>query len=69
MALGKPAGVPCVQLDDAGRCRLFGLPERPAVCSSLQPSLDMCGSSRQHAMQWLARLEAATAPAEPPTPH
>ena len=68
MALGKPAGVPCVQLDDAGRCRLFGLPERPAVCSSLQPSLDMCGSSRQHAMQWLARLEAATAPAEPPTP-
>ncbi len=65
MAQGKPAGVPCVQLDQTGRCRLFGRPERPAVCSSLQPSPDMCGSSRQHAMQWLARLEAATAPAAP----
>lgn len=59
---GKPAGVPCVQLDAAGRCRLFGRPERPAVCSSLQPSADMCGSDRVHAMHWLARLESATAP-------
>ncbi|MES2714582.1 MAG: YkgJ family cysteine cluster protein [Pseudomonadota bacterium] len=65
MAQGKPAGVPCVQLDPTGRCRLFGRPDRPAVCSSLQASPDMCGSSRQHAMQWLARLEAATAPAAP----
>jgi len=62
MPQGKPAGVPCVQLDGAGRCRLFGQPGRPAVCSSLQPSADMCGSSRTHAMQWLARLELATAP-------
>ncbi|GCL64830.1 hypothetical protein AQPW35_39110 [Rubrivivax pictus] len=60
---GKPAGVPCVQLDAAGACRLFGHPSRPAVCSGLQPSLEMCGSSRAEAMLWLARLEAATAPA------
>jgi hypothetical protein len=64
MPHGKPAGQPCVQLDDAGRCRLFGLPERPAVCSSLQPSMEMCGSDRSHAMRWLARLEAATSPVD-----
>ena len=32
MPRGKPAGVRCVQLDDEQRCRLFGRPERPAVC-------------------------------------
>ncbi|MEN9889340.1 MAG: hypothetical protein RL559_1377, partial [Pseudomonadota bacterium] len=31
MPQGKPAGVPCVQLDAQRRCKLFGLPERPAV--------------------------------------
>jgi hypothetical protein len=65
MPQGKPAGVPCVQLEADGRCRLFGHPSRPAVCSGLQPAADMCGSSRAHAMQWLAQLEAATTPAEP----
>jgi hypothetical protein len=63
MPQGKPAGVPCVQLDATGGCRLFGHPSRPAVCSGLQPAAEMCGSSRAQAMQWLARLEAATAPA------
>ena len=62
MPHGKPAGQPCVQLDDAGRCRLFGQPERPAVCVSLQPSFEMCGGHRAHAMQWLTRLEADTMP-------
>ena len=62
MPLGKPAGQPCVQLDAQGLCRLFGQPERPAVCLSLQPSADMCGSSREQALHWLGRLEAATRP-------
>jgi len=62
MPHGKPAGVPCVQLDDAGRCRVFGRPERPAFCAGLQPSAEMCGDSRTQALQWLARLEKATAP-------
>ena len=67
MPRGKPAGVPCVQLDDALRCRLFGRPERPAVCVSLAPEAEMCGASRAQAMAWLARLEWQTraAPAEP----
>ena len=61
MPNGKPAGVPCVQLDETFQCRLFGLPERPAVCTSLQPSPDMCGSDREYAMEFLQRLERLTA--------
>lgn len=61
MPNGKPAGVRCAQLDEANGCRIFGQPERPAVCSSLQPEPDMCGGSATHAMQFLTRLEIATA--------
>ena len=59
---GKPAGVRCVQLDDQQRCRLFGRPERPAVCASLRPEPAMCGADRAQALLWLARLEALTRP-------
>ncbi|MGY3266551.1 YkgJ family cysteine cluster protein [Lysobacter sp. HA35] len=62
MPNGKPAGVPCVQLDDQLRCRLFGDPRRPAVCVSLRPSPSMCGVDRDEALHALTQLEAATAP-------
>lgn len=62
MPHGKPAGMPCVQLDEDGGCRLFGRPERPAVCASLQPSPWMCGTSREQALDRLGWLEAATRP-------
>jgi uncharacterized protein len=62
MPHGKPAGIPCVQLDEQLRCRLFGLTQRPQVCSSLQPSHDMCGSSPEQAMIWLDQLDRLTAP-------
>ena len=62
MPHGKPAGVACVQLDDDLRCRLFGDPRRPAVCSALRPGPSMCGGSRQEALAGLAALEAATRP-------
>ena len=62
MPNGKPAGVACVQLDADVRCRLFGRPERPAVCVDLRPSVEMCGDSRAQAMVWLSRLEQQTAP-------
>ncbi len=63
MPHGKPAGVPCIQLDEQLRCRIFGQPERPACCSGLQASLEMCGEKREDALIWLTRLEALTAPA------
>ncbi|OZI47073.1 YkgJ family cysteine cluster protein [Bordetella genomosp. 4] len=66
MPHGKPAGVPCIQLDDMMRCRIFGQPERPACCSGLQPSLEMCGRDRDEALQWLARLELETSPLKHP---
>ncbi|WP_018412233.1 YkgJ family cysteine cluster protein [Methyloversatilis thermotolerans] len=62
MPEGKPAGVPCVQLDERLRCRIFGHPERPPVCASLQPGEAMCGGSREHALHHLTWLERQTAP-------
>ena len=62
MPYGKPAGMPCVNLDDDLRCRVFGRPERPAFCVSLRPSESMCGGSRDEAMSGLAALEVATRP-------
>ncbi len=59
---GKPAGLPCPHLDEALRCRLFGLPERPKVCGSLSPSREMCGDTRAQAIHFLERLEQATSP-------
>jgi uncharacterized protein len=41
---------------------LYGRLDRPAVCSSLKPSPEMCGSSREEALAYLAALEEATAP-------
>ncbi|HZP65996.1 MAG TPA: YkgJ family cysteine cluster protein [Rudaea sp.] len=62
MPHGKPAGVRCIQLDEANRCRLFGLPERPEVCRRLRPQQAMCGQTRDEALATLAALEAASAP-------
>ncbi|MDG2523830.1 YkgJ family cysteine cluster protein [Stenotrophomonas sp. HITSZ_GD] len=62
MPHGKPAGVPCAQLDADMRCRVFGRPERPGFCGSLRPAADMCGGSRAEAMSLLAALERATRP-------
>ena len=60
--ISKPAGMRCVQLDALDRCKLFGRPERPAVCGSLRPDPDMCGTSREQAMHWLGATEALTLP-------
>ena len=60
MPHGKPAHVRCVQLDTHGRCLLFGQPERPRVCTSLRPQLEMCGTSTRTAFVRLHRLERAT---------
>jgi Fe-S-cluster containining protein len=64
MPEGKPAGVRCAQLSGDNRCMIFGRPERPAVCSSLGPSAEMCGESDAAALLWLTELELATAPGE-----
>jgi len=68
MPQGKPAGVRCVQLDEANRCRIFGDPRRPMVCGSLEPGPEMCGESREFALHYLGALELATVPAEETAP-
>ena len=50
---GKPAGVPCVQLDEQRRCKLYGRPERPQVCLDFAADESVCGGSREQAMRWL----------------
>jgi hypothetical protein len=62
MPNGKPAGTPCAQLTGDLRCAVFGRAERPACCSGLQPSVQMCGRSRAEALRRLAHLEAVTRP-------
>ncbi|HVW52364.1 MAG TPA: YkgJ family cysteine cluster protein [Trinickia sp.] len=62
MPHGKPAGVRCVQLGDDERCMIFGRADRPAVCSSLGASEEMCGANREQALFWLERMEFATFP-------
>ena len=68
MPAGKPAGVRCVQLDADNRCRIYGLPERPAVCSRLRAGIEMCGAGREEALVYLTALERATAPPTPAAP-
>ena len=62
MPKGKPAGVPCVNLDSDMRCKIFNSPERPAFCASLQPSAEMCGSCKLDALNYLTELEELTRP-------
>jgi uncharacterized protein len=62
MPQGKPAGVRCAQLMEDERCAIFGKAERPLFCGGLKPSAEMCGSTREQALQWLSKLELATRP-------
>ena len=56
---GWKAGDPIMR-NQRHRFRLFGRPERPAVCRSLRPEHEMCGADRQAALQWLTELEVRT---------
>lgn len=60
MPEGKPAGVRCVQLDERNLCRLFGSPERPAVCAGFTAEHWVCGDSNAQALATLTLLEGAT---------
>jgi hypothetical protein len=62
MPQGKPAGVRCCQLTEDNKCKLFGLPERPQVCTNLRPGPDICGSSAEEALILLTALENLTRP-------
>jgi uncharacterized protein len=67
MPNGKPAGVRCIQLLADFKCAIFGQPDRPAFCGTLQPNAEMCGdekleNQREYAIAWLSNLEHMTKP-------
>ena len=59
-SLNKSAGDLCPHLDTDFCCTIFGRSERPACCSGLKPSIEMCGETRSQALAWLAELERLT---------
>ena len=60
MPNGKRAGERCVQLSVDNLCQLFGLQQRPEVCSNFSASLDVCGTTNTEALQLISTLEYQT---------
>lgn len=59
---GQACQYPLRSALETNLCMIFGSPLRPKVCSGLQPTAEMCGSTRGQAMTYLLELEALTAP-------
>jgi Fe-S-cluster containining protein len=57
MPEGKPAGIPCLHLDEDYRCLIYDHPDKPSVCDGFKASPDVCGTSRREAMILLTALE------------
>ncbi|MGF1707174.1 YkgJ family cysteine cluster protein [Enterovibrio baiacu] len=60
MPNGKAAGERCIQLNDENLCKIFGQPDRPAVCSQFKADREICGTTNAHAMAVLIELETLT---------
>lgn len=60
MPEGKPAGVRCIQLDEANLCKLFGDSSRPRVCTLFDYDAELCGSHRDQALTLITALELET---------
>jgi hypothetical protein len=61
MPHGKPAGERCLHLSVESLCALFGLPERPAVCSQFKAEPEVCGEDQAQAIRLIQWWEQATA--------
>jgi len=61
MPYGKPAGVPCIHLNDDFSCAIFNSPDRPQVCSKFRAEPLICGNGRKEALDILSELESVTA--------
>lgn len=62
MPNGKPAGTPCVHLNPAMQCALFGDARRPALCDAFAAEREFCGETREEALVLLAQLEVQSMP-------
>ena len=57
MPEGKPAGIRCIHLTEDFKCAIFSDPERPKVCADFKAEFQICGNSREEALQNLTNLE------------
>ena len=55
MPAGKPAGVPCMHLQEDYSCGIYD--KRPGVCRDFQAEEIFCGNNRQEALDILGALE------------
>jgi Fe-S-cluster containining protein len=62
MPNGKPAGVPCVNLDENRLCRVWNTPSYPDVCKGFKAEKWVCGENRDQALATLRILEHVTRP-------
>ncbi|WP_246336049.1 YkgJ family cysteine cluster protein [Azomonas macrocytogenes] len=60
MPHGKPAGIPCLHLTEHFMCNLFDKPERPAVCQRFKADPEVCGCSREEAIELITWWEQTT---------
>ncbi|MCV6609882.1 MAG: YkgJ family cysteine cluster protein [Amphritea sp.] len=62
MPYGKPAGEPCINLDDQLNCRIWNQPDYPPLCRAFMPDAEHCGDDRVQALKIITDLEHATLP-------
>ena len=60
MISGKPAGIACIQLDEAFLCKLFLHSDRPAICNRFRAQAEWCGDNREDALLRLSAWEKET---------
>jgi len=60
MSNGKLAGEICVQLTEDNKCKIFYQLQRPEVCSKFRPVQDVCGETREQALENIILLENST---------
>lgn len=60
MPQGKAAGVRCLHLSVDMLCAIFGMPERPLVCSRFTADPEVCGSSSEEAVRLIGWWEQVT---------
>lgn len=62
MPNGKPAGVRCVNLDDANNCTIHNTKLYPAICRSFPTDKEMCGTTNEYAYKYIEEMENTTKP-------
>lgn len=61
MPNGKAAGEICVHLDhDRFHCAIWGTKHYPLTCQKFKPEPDICGNSREQAIQIINLIEGIT---------